>query len=87
MRVGRAFFECFIDGSFYLVTIAIVDSYATLEVQKLDRVRTRSKDRTYSTLEEINCWEPCIPNAIIEDVIICAARRHRSLWADTVVLL
>jgi hypothetical protein len=86
MRVGRAFLKSFIGCPFYVVTIAIVDSYETLEMQNRTESGARSKYRTYSTMEEIDCWEPSVSNAIVEGVVIRAARRHNPLWANTVVL-
>jgi hypothetical protein len=38
-------------------------------------------------MEEINSREPRISNAIVEGVVIRAARRHNLLWTDTVMLL
>ena len=86
MRVGRAFLESFIRCPFYAVITLIGDSCDTLEMQKLDRVGARSKDRTYTTVEEINCREPRVSNAIIEGVVKRATTRHSFLWANTVVL-
>ena len=66
MRVGRAFLESFNRCPFYAVITMIGDSCDALETQKLDRVGARSKDRMYSAVEETNCREPRVSNAIID---------------------
>jgi len=87
VRVGRTFLIRFIHAPLYVATIAIADRYLTLKTQVSDRVKTRTKDRTHSTLEKIDRREPRVSDAIVEEVVICAASRHGILRVYTVVLL
>ena len=76
VHVFRAFLIRFVLALLYLAPIAIVGSPKTLK----ELARARSKYRTYPALEKVNCMEARVSKAVVGEVVICAASKHRFLW-------